>query len=423
MVQVAKSPYAVALYLATLRIGAVFVPLNTAYTPTEVDAFVEDAEPAVVVTGAANARPGSLILEADGSGTLKPGAGVEDVGRSGDDPAAMLYTSGTTGRSKGAVLTNDNLISNAKALVEAWRFHESDVLVHALPIFHVHGLFVALHCAMFTASTVVFLDRFDVGEVKRSLGDATVMMGVPTFYSRLLAAPEPFSGVRLFTSGSAPLTAATHREFEHRTGHAILERYGMTEAGMITSNPYEGARIPGTVGFALPGIEVRVTVDDAVAPPGIAGNVECRGPNVFSGYWRMPDHTAAAFTPDGWLRTGDIGKLDASGRLTLEGRASDMIISGGLNVYPVEVEQVLDAVPGVVEAAVVGLPHPDLGEAVTAFVTTDAAYDEQGARASLDAIARFKHPKQIVEIDALPRNAMGKVLKAELRSRYRSLFS
>lgn len=436
LAQIDKSPDNVALYLACLRIGAVWVPLNTAYTPAEVGAFVDDAAPAVVV-----ARPGTLgdltvpvsELGVDGDGSLAVAAdgappSHDVVDRDADDVAAMLYTSGTTGRSKGAMLTHGALASNALALHAIWAFGPSDVLLHALPIFHVHGLFVALHCAMLDGNEVIFLPSFDVDSVVAHLPDATVMMGVPTHYTRLLA-DERFTAascasIRLFTSGSAPMTEAVHAAFTDRTGMQLLERYGMTEAGMITSNPYVGDRIPGTVGFALPGVELRVCDDDGhPVGAGATGVVEVRSPGLFAGYWRQPDATAAAYRSDGWFGTGDVGSLDAGGRLTLEGRTSDMIITGGYNVYPREIELVLDELPGVRETAVIGVPHPDFGEAVIAVVVPDGDITAEQLDASLDGVlARFKHPKRYVIVDELPRNAMSKVQKATLREAYADVF-
>ncbi|MCY3618423.1 MAG: AMP-binding protein [Acidimicrobiaceae bacterium] len=423
VVQLPKSVDAVALYLGILRLGAVHVPLNTAYTPAEVEWFVADAEPAAVVHDA-----GSL---ARGLHRSQPVGGV--VERGPEDLAALVYTSGTTGRPKGAMLTHGNLASNALTLERAWAFQRTDVLLHALPIFHVHGLMVALHTAMLSTCEVIFLERFDTGEALASLPDATVMMGVPTHYSRLMTL-EGFdagacSRVRLLISGSAPMTAELHRAVARRTGCRVLERYGMSEALMITSNPYDGARVAGTVGFALPGVEVRVCDDDGAEVVERAGMVQVRGPNVGPGYWRRPDATSESRTTDGWFITGDVGRLDGDGRLTLEGRATDMIISGGLNVYPVEIEQILDAHPAVVESAVVGLAHPDLGEAVTAFVVPVPGTGGSGRgltrelAGTLTDIARFKHPKRFVTVEQLPRNAMGKVLKAELRAHYADLFS
>ena len=420
--QLPKSVDAVALHLGVLRLGAVYVPLNTAYTPTEFDWFVEDAEPAAVVR--------ETVALANGLRTARPLDRV--VERRADDVAALVYTSGTTGRPKGAMLTHANLASNAVTLSEAWAFESEDVLLHALPIFHVHGLMVALHTAMLNACEVIFLDRFGAEDALALLPEATVMMGVPTYYSRLLALDgfdaQACRSIRLFVSGSAPMTAALHRAVAERTGCEVLERYGMSEALMITSNPCDGPRVPGTVGFALPGVEVRVCADDGSPVVGRVGMVQARGPSVGPGYWRRPDATAESRTADGWLITGDVGRIDDQGRLTLEGRATDMIISGGLNVYPAEIEQVLDSHAAVAESAVVGLAHPDLGEAATAFVVAKPdAPDGPGALAasleeSLADLARFKHPKRYVMVDELPRNAMGKILKAELRARHGRLF-
>ena len=420
--QLPKSTDGVALYLGVLRLGAVYVPLNTAYTPAEVDWFISDAEPAAVV------RDADAVAE--GLDRAEPAPGFE--ARRADDLAALVYTSGTTGKPKGAMLTHGNLASNALTLNRAWAFRPDDVLLHALPIFHVHGLMVALHTAMLSACEVIFLERFDAADVLACLPEATVMMGVPTHYSRLMALDgfnaDACRRIRLLVSGSAPMTAGLHRAVAERTGCEVLERYGMSETLMITSNPYDGARVAGTVGFALPGVEVRVC-DDGNALTGQAGMVQVRGPNVGPGYWRRPDATAESRTADGWLVTGDVGRLDDEGCLTLEGRAGDMIISGGLNVYPVEIEQVLDSHPAVAESAVVGLDHPDLGEAVAAFIVaephaTDAA-DELASdlTGTLEDLARFKHPKRYVVVEELPRNAMGKVLKAELRARYAGLFA
>lgn len=423
VVQIPKSIDAVALYLGTLRLGAVYVPLNTAYTGAEVEWFVGDAEPSAVVRDA-DALAGGLD-EAD------PYDGV--ASRGPDDLAALVYTSGTTGRPKGAILTHGNLASNALTLNDAWAFRTDDVLLHALPIFHVHGLMVALHTAMLSACEIIFLERFHPDEVLACLPDTTVMMGVPTYYSRLMAS-EGFDAaaccrIRLLVSGSAPMTAELHRAVAERTGCEVLERYGMSETLMITSNPYDGLRAAGTVGFALAGIEVRVRNEDGEPIVGQAGMVQVRGPNVGPGYWRRPEATRHSRTADGWFITGDIGRLDTRGRLTLEGRAGDMIISGGLNVYPAEIEQVLDAHPAVAESAVVGLTHPDLGEAVAAFVVPRLDTAHEGARLASDLagtlgeVARFKHPKRYVFVEGLPRNAMGKVLKAELRAHYADLFS
>jgi malonyl-CoA/methylmalonyl-CoA synthetase len=448
VVQADKSEAVVALYLACLRTGAVLVPLNTAYTAAEVAAFLADAEPKLFVAAAreessgGGARvPASTQADAPGVATVLLGTDLSSplwaealdaepdervAPRDADDLAAMVYTSGTTGRSKGAMLTHGNLSSNARTLHVLWGFRPDDVLLHALPVYHVHGLFVALHCAMLSGAPMLFLPKFDAGEVRRRLPQATVMMGVPTFYTRLLALPE-FSaedcrGVRLFVSGSAPLPAETWREFRERSGHEILERYGMTETGMITSNPLEGRRAPGTVGFPLPEVEVRIVRDDgAVCAAGETGVLEVRGPNVFRGYWKLPERTAAEFRDGGWFVTGDLATRDVEGRVTLVGRARDLIICGGLNVYPKEIEEILDGVEGVAESAVIGVPDADFGEAVVAVVVPKA-----GAVLSVDLLmqrlrerlARFKHPRRIEIAAALPRNAMGKVQKNLLRDEY-----
>ncbi len=429
MCQVPKSVDAVALYLGCLRAGAVHLPLNPSFTSEEVAFFTADAEPALFVTepGTPPQAVPSLTLDGAGGGALvEAAAGAEPVAepraRSAGDLAALLYTSGTTGRPKGAMLTHGGLAANARALHEIWGFGPADVLVHPLPIFHVHGLFVALHCALLSGCEVLFLPRFSVAAVLGALDGATVMMGVPTYYSRLLADPrfdaEACATVRLLTSGSAPMTAALHHAIAERTGHRVVERYGMTETGIITSNPLRGDRVAGTVGYPLPGVEVRVAGPDGPCGPGQAGMVQVRGPHLFAGYWCLPERTAADHTDDGWFVTGDIGHLDESGRLTLEGRAGDMIISGGENISPREIEACLDEAAGVVESAVVGQPDPDLGEVVVAFLVGDPDLDPAAVARTLDGrLARFKHPKRYVVVDELPRNAMGKVQKTELRTR------
>jgi len=421
VLQAGKSPRAVALYLACLRSGLVLVPLNTAYTAAELAYFIDDAEPALVLHDAELAE-----LCAD-AGPAQDSIAEVDA----DTLAAILYTSGTTGRSKGAMLSHGNLASNALTLHALWGFEAGDVLLHALPIFHVHGLFVALNTAFLNASRILFLEKFDTDAVLAQLPDATVMMGVPTFYTRLLASPafgpRHYRHMRLFISGSAPLTEPTFAEFEARTGQRILERYGMSETGMITSNPLRGERIAGSVGYALPGVEVRVCDDGgAPLPAGEVGGVEVRGPNVFSGYWRMPEKTASEFRPDGFFITGDLGQMDADGRLRLVGREKDLIISGGFNVYPKEVELCLDALEGVSECAVIGVPHPDFGEAVVAICvpSADNLPDEAALLAQLrDRLAKFKQPKRIIQTSELPRNTMGKVQKNTLREQYRDLFA
>ena len=438
LVQVSKSVEAVALYLGVLRCGGVYVPLNTAYTEREVAFFVGDALPRVVVRCAAAAAGGDsasaavqvavaidvLWREAQ---ALDPDPAIEP--RDDDDLAAICYTSGTTGRSKGAMITHGNLTSNALSLHEIWGFEPGDVLLHALPIFHVHGLFVALHTAFLNASTVLFLPAFDAAEVRRLLPEATVLMGVPTFYSRLLAEPgfgsADCAGIRLFVSGSAPLTEAVFDDFEARTNHRILERYGMTEAGMITSNPLRGERVAGTVGFPLPDVEVRVVNEGgAELPAGEVGMLEIRGPNLSPGYWGLPEKTAEEMREDGFFVTGDLAGLDEEGRVTLVGRGKDLIIAGGFNVYPKEVEDRLDEVAGVQECAVIGAPHTDLGEGVVAvLVAEEAPVGDDTLRAALDAsLARFKHPRRFYWVDELPRNAMGKGQKNVLRERYRDAY-
>jgi len=447
-VQVEKSVENFLLYLAALRAGAVYLPLNTAYTLSELDYFVGDAEPKLVVcdpskrdglTEVAKQRGVASVetLDAAGKGSLIDAAAgapkdFADVPRADEDLAAILYTSGTTGRSKGAMLTHNNLSSNAQTLVDYWRFTDKDVLLHALPIYHTHGLFVAGNTITFAGGAMIFLPKFDADEVMHYLPKATSMMGVPTFYTRLLRHPgltkAACAHMRLFTSGSAPLLAETHDEFQEKTGHAILERYGMTETNMNTSNPYDGDRIAGTVGFPLPGVEVRIADADSgkVLPQGEIGVIEVKGPNVFPGYWRMPDKTKAEFRGDGFFITGDVGKIDERGYVHIVGRAKDLIITGGFNVYPKEVESEIDALPGVVESAVIGCPHPDFGEGVTAVVVLkkDAKPDEKAIIANLESrLARFKLPKRVLFVDELPRNTMGKVQKNVLREQNAKLYS
>ncbi|WP_338702649.1 malonyl-CoA synthase [Streptomyces sp. Q6] len=441
--QVEKSPEAIALYLATLQVGGVFLPLNTAYTGAEMDYFIGDARPRVLVCSPERRaeherRAGEeLVVETlgvDGDGSLlDTDARHEDVVDAGpDDPAAILYTSGTTGRSKGAVLTHGNLASNCRALLDAWRFTGEDRLIHALPIFHVHGLFVAVNMTLAAGASLYYLPKFDAEAITDLLPRATVLMGVPTFYTRLLTVdrlgPETCASMRLFVSGSAPLLASDHEAFEARTGHAILERYGMTETGMNTTNPYEGGpRKPGTVGKPLPGIEIRVVDAETgeTLPDGEVGSIEVRGPNVFAGYWRMPEKTAAEFRADGFFITGDLGRVDEDGYLRIVGRGKDLVISGGFNVYPKEIEELLDAHPKVLESAVIGVPHPDFGETVVAVVVPLAGQEPEEKELLdfvADDLARFKHPRAVRVVEALPRNVMGKVQKAELRSRYQDLF-
>ena len=447
-VQTQKAVDCLMLYLACLRAGAVYLPLNTAYTPAEISYFAGDAEPRLFVcdpashdglTEALAAIAGMRIetLDPDGGGSLQRRADAadkdySDVPAGADDLAAILYTSGTTGRSKGAMLTHDNLASNAQALVDTWRFTGDDVLLHVLPIFHTHGLFVATNTALLAGASMLFAHRFDLDTTFSLFPKATAMMGVPTHYSRLLSRSDfdrdLVGHMRLFVSGSAPLSAETHKAFAARTGHAILERYGMTETGMITSNPYDGERRPGTVGMPLPGVELRIADAEtgALLPEGESGVIEVRGPNVFTGYWRNPEKTAEEFRGDGFFITGDLARIDADGYVTIVGRDKDLIITGGFNVYPAEVEAVLDACPGIAESAVIGVPHPDFGEGVTGIVAVQngAQIDEAEIQASLAGeLAAFKRPKRIITVDALPRNTMGKIQKNDLRDQYRDLYA
>ncbi|HQD84082.1 MAG TPA: malonyl-CoA synthase [Quisquiliibacterium sp.] len=441
-VQVEKSPEALLLYLATLRAGYVYLPLNTAYQAAEIEYFVGNAEPALVVCAPGSAEwitpiakqhrvKHVMTLGDDRTGSLLDAAARQPdrfrtVRRAPDDMAAILYTSGTTGRSKGAMLSHDNLASNAQVLKHYWRWRRGDVLLHALPIFHVHGLFVASHGALLAGCKMIWMAKFDPREVVRQLPRATVFMGVPTMYVRLLDEPsfdaQACRTMRLFISGSAPLLPDTFRQFEQRTGTRILERYGMSETVMLTSNPYDGNRVAGTVGLPLPGVEVRV-VDEHGRPcaEGEIGAIQVRGPNVFSGYWRMPEKTREEFTEDRFFRTGDMGKWDANGYLSIVGRGKDLIITGGYNVYPKEIESYLDELPGVFESAVIGVPHRDFGEAVTAVVVPKpgATLDEAQLIAALKGrIANFKVPKRVHVVPELPRNEMGKVQKNLLRERF-----
>ena len=473
VVKVDKSVEAIALYIACLRMGAVFVPLNPASTAHELEYFIHDADPRLIVVrpedlaaAAALAPQGEgariVTLGTDADGTLLAAVDVQmpmagsleakaEIGRGATaeihggasspsdlrnpDPnllAALLYTSGTTGKPKAAMLTRGNLASNAASLVELWRFTKADVLLHALPVFHIHGLFVATNTVLASAASMIFMPKFDAVEVLRSLPRATVMMGVPTYYTRLLGdsglSRAVTRNVRLFVSGSAPLSAEHHREFEKRTGHAILERYGMTETGMITSNLYE-RRVPGSVGAPLPGVEVRIsdTESGALLPGADAvGMIELRGPNVFRGYWRNPQKTASEFRADGFFVTGDVGRIDAHGYVHIVGRAKDLIISGGFNVYPAEVEQELNALPGVLESAVFGVPHPDFGEGVTALIVRAAGQPDPDEGAVLrqlkDRLAGYKVPKRVLFAPELPRNAMGKLQKQVLRNAHAKLY-
>ncbi len=440
-VLVEKSPASLFLYLGCLRAGLVYVPLNTAYQRGELSYFLDDAEPRVIVCRPQAAdliqdlygsRSQIFSLDEDGGGSLahaaaESGHDFATVEMQPGDSAVIIYTSGTTGRSKGALVTHRNLASNARVLVDYWQFGANDVLLHALPMFHVHGLFVANHCALLAGAKLLWHGKFDVKLVIRDLARASVMMGVPTFYNRLLS-ESTFTralcdNVRLFVSGSAPLQLETFKDFEARTGKTILERYGMSEAGMISSNPLAGERRGGTVGFPLPGISVRI-VDERDWPVenGVIGAIQVKGENVFAGYWRMPDKTREEFTADGYFRTGDVGVFDRDGYLSIVGRAKDLIISGGYNVYPREIELVLDAIPGVAESAVIGVPHPDFGEAVTAVVVAqkDVRLDPAAVIGAVkNTLANYKVPKAVHFVDDLPRSAMGKVQKALLRERFR----
>jgi malonyl-CoA/methylmalonyl-CoA synthetase len=441
-----KSVSGLVLYLATVRAGAVYLPLNTAYTLNELEYFITDAEPALVVCdppkvegiGAIAAKVHARVetLGADGKGSLTEAADQASkefwtVARANDDLAAILYTSGTTGRSKGAMLSHDNLASNSLTLVDYWRFTDKDVLVHALPIYHTHGLFVASNVTLFARASMIFLPKFDPDLIIRLMARATVLMGVPTFYTRLLQNPalnrDSTKHMRLFVSGSAPLLAETHREWAARTGHAVLERYGMTETNMNTSNPYDGERVAGTVGHPLPSVSVRVADPETgkVLGPETIGMIEVKGPNVFKGYWRMAEKTKSEFRDDGFFITGDLGKIDDKGYVHILGRSKDLVISGGFNVYPKEIESEIDAMPGVIETAVIGVPHADFGEGVTAVVVCDKAakVDESSVLKALDGrLAKFKMPKRVIFVDELPRNAMGKVQKNILRDTYSDIY-
>ncbi len=444
--QIDKSPDALALYAACVQAGLVFLPLNPAYTPTEVDYFVSNSGARLLICDPAKAdalRPVAdaaearlETLDAAGGGGLADLATAQadtfaTVDRDGDDLAAFLYTSGTTGRSKGAMMTQTNLLSNAGTLKDLWRFTAQDTLLHALPIFHTHGLFVATNVMLLAGGAMIFLPKLDVDQLIAQMPRATSLMGVPTFYTRLLDHPgftkELTKHMRLFISGSAPLLAETHKAFEARTGHRILERYGMTETNMNTSNPYDGARRAGTVGFPLPDVELKVTDPESGAEllQGEIGMIEVRGPNVFKGYWQMPEKTAAELRPDGWFITGDLGLIDDQGYVQIVGRGKDLVISGGYNIYPKELEVILDDQPGVLESAVIGVPHADLGEAPLAVIVP-----AKDTRPDVDAIletlgtqlARFKVPRKIILLDELPRNTMGKVQKNMLRDTYAGTF-
>jgi|TARA_B110000091_G_scaffold116053_1_gene125215 malonyl-CoA/methylmalonyl-CoA synthetase len=443
-VQVDKSPMAVLLYLACLQVGSVYIPLNASYTQAEISYFINDAAPRLFVHGPefkteffhSSAQMRLATLDANGVGsltqnltTIEPLSVVEKM--AADNLASILYTSGTTGRSKGAMLTHDNLSSNCQALIDCWKFGEQDILIHALPIFHIHGLFVACNMVLASAASMVFLASFKAQEVLEYLPQATVLMGVPTFYTRLLKDSNLGRGrcqkTRLFVSGSAPLAVDTHEQFQQRTGQAVLERYGMTETGMICSNPYDGVRKAGTVGFPLTGVELRIAdrVTATELAHGEVGMIEVRGPNVFKGYWRMPEKTAEEFRNDGFFITGDLGHIDKDGYLHIVGRDKDLVISGGYNIYPKEIELQIDALSGVIESAVIGLPHDDFGEAVTAVVVLapNAPLQEVDIKAQIAVdLAKYKQPKRVLIVDVLPHNTMGKVMKNELRNFYAGLY-
>ena len=447
-VQVDKSAEALFLYLGCLRAGCIYLPLNTAYTEPEVDYFLGNAQPRMVVC-----RPQAreavhelatehevahvFTLDADGAGSLMdatadvPGE-CEPVPCEADDVAVILYTSGTTGKPKGAMITHGNLAANGLALQQAWGFTGADILLHALPIFHIHGLFVACHCVLLAGARMIFLRRFDAARIVKLLPRSTAFMGVPTYYTRLLAEPgfdtKACANMRLFTSGSAPLLEQTFAEFRERTGHTILERYGMTETGMNASNPLDGERRPGTVGPPLPGVQLRVVDDEGrELPAGETGQLQVKGENVFKGYWQMPDKTAEEFTADGYFKTGDVARIDAEGYVSIVGRDKDVVISGGYNVYPKEIEQLIDGLDGVVESAVIGLAHPDFGEGVTAVVVREADTaqpDEAAVISELKRVlANYKVPKRVFFVDQLPRNTMGKVQKNVLRERYAATYT
>lgn len=446
-VQIAKSPQALAIYAACVQAGIVFLPLNTAYTPNEISYFVENSGARVLLCDGKRsealdsvAQATGAILEtmnSDGSGSFALKAktmasSFSTVERSADDLAAFLYTSGTTGRSKGAMLTQGNLLSNSQALANEWKFTSDDVLLHALPIFHTHGLFVATNISLLAGGKLLFLPKFDLDVMINMMPQATTMMGVPTFYTRFLDDPrfttDLAQHIRLFVSGSAPLLAETHVRFEKRTGHRILERYGMTETNMNTSNPYDGERRAGTVGFPLPGIEIKVTDSNTGAslPQGEIGEIEVRGPNVFKGYWQMPEKTAEELRTNGFFITGDLGQIDAEGYLHIVGRNKDLIISGGYNIYPKEIELLLDEEKGVFESAVIGVPHPDFGESVVGMIVADgqADLDLEAIQQNIGtSLARFKHPQKLIVLPELPRNTMGKVQKKELREQYKDIFA
>ena len=442
-VQAEKNIIQLALYVATVKVGGIYLPLNTGYTLNELDYFISDAQPKVVVVDEniqkeIKQMPSALMVQTltlnlDESGSLIEAVSnystyFDAVNRSENDLAAILYTSGTTGKSKGAMLTHKNLASNAEVLRDFWKFTENDVLLHMLPIYHTHGLFVACNILAISGGSMIFLEKFEVDNAMKWMKESTSMMGVPTFYSRLLTSKklnaEATKHMRLFISGSAPLLAETHNEFESRTGKKILERYGMTETNMNISNPYEGERKAGTVGIPLPGIDIRIVSEEGKKLDGEIGIIELKGDNVFKGYWGMKEKTVEAFTEDGFFITGDLAFKDKNGYYTIVGRDKDMIITGGLNVYPKEIEDVINELSNISESAVFGVKHYDFGEAVVAaVVTNDKEVGESYVINFLkDKLAKFKQPKKIVVLESLPRNTMGKVQKNILRENYMNLF-
>ena len=441
LVKLEKSVICLAIYIATIRAGCIYIPVNTSYTPAEVDYFIENSQPSLFISNyesiknISNKNIKTAQLENDLSGIFLEKVEsqkniFEPIKRDKDDIASILYTSGTTGRSKGAMLTHNNLVSNTKSLFKIWKFSDNDILLHALPIYHIHGLFVAFNICLFSGAKINFLEKFELETVIEKLPKSTVMMGVPTYYTRMLQSQNLnhslTKNIRLFISGSAPLLSETHKEFESKTGHKILERYGMTETNMNTSNPYDGERKAGTVGFPLPGVNVRITNPKNGEKLGVdkIGMIEIKGGNVFSGYWKMKKQTNSSFTKDGFFVTGDLGKFSSDGYLSIIGRDKDLIISGGLNVYPKEVELLLDQNPNVKESAVIGVPHRDFGEAVVAIIVADNKKNlEIEITSSIkNKLANFKKPKKIIFISELPRNAMGKVQKQKLRNIYNNLF-
>ena len=445
ILQAEKSEYSLAIYAACIQSGIVFLPLNTAYTVNEVSYFVEDSGAKVLICDSLNFKKLAPLerefrilvrtIDSSGQGTLgdlisKMPAKFSTVKRQPKDMAAILYTSGTTGRSKGAILTHENLLSNAQTLKEYWRFNDKDILLHALPIFHTHGLFVASNTILLAGGSMIFLSKFDIDEVIRHLPNATTMMGVPTFYIRLLEEKrltrELTKKMRLFTSGSAPLLAETHVRFFERCGHHILERYGMTETNMNTSNPYDGERRPGKVGFPLPGVEIKISNSETgkVVPDGEIGQIEVRGPNVFKGYWGMVEKTKEELRENGFFLTGDLGLIDPDGYIEIVGRNKDLIISGGYNIYPKEIELLLDRQEGVLESAVIGIPHPEFGETVVGFVVSKKGHEpdlDMVLEKLSESLASFKKPRKLILLNELPRNTMGKVQKNKLREKFANL--